>query len=133
MKILYFSFTGNCRRFAEKLGEAQPMKEHTGSYEPLVLVFPTIGFGNVPNPVMSFVKKHHHQLLLVVSSGNRNWGPNFANGAKIITQEFGIPSDTIELAGTPDDVERIREKLNQLCYNGGGTDTKNKKQKGIFG
>lgn len=125
MKILYFSFTGNCRRFAEKIGEAQPMKEHTGSYEPLVLVFPTIGFGEVPHPVMSFVKKHHHQLLLVISSGNRNWGLNFANGAKKITEKFGIPSDTIELAGTPDDVERIREKINQLCYNDGGSDTEN--------
>lgn len=100
------------------------MQEHIGSYEPLVLIFPTIGFGNVPEPVMSFVKKHRHQIALVVSSGNRNWGQNFANGAKIITQAFGIPSDTIELSGTPEDVARIQEKIRQLCYNNDGETTK---------
>jgi nrdI protein len=115
MKIVYFSLTGNCKRFAEKLGfETQPMKDASvglSSDESIVLVFPTVGFGKVPSPVIRFLKQHHKNVKLVVSSGNRNWGPNFAIGADTVTGKLEIPSYKIELAGTADDVENVKQKI----------------------
>ncbi len=118
MKIVYFSLTGNCKRFAEKLGfDTQPMKDasvNLSSDDSIVLIFPTLGFGKVPSPVIRFLKQYQRNVKLVVSSGNRNWGPNFAIGADTVTDKLNIPSYKIELAGTTEDVENVKQKIAEL-------------------
>ena len=115
MKIVYFSLTGNCKRFAEKLGfDTQPMKDASvslSSDEDITLIFPTLGFGKVPSPVIRFLKQYKHNVKFVVSSGNRNWGANFAVGADTVTDKMDIPSYKIELAGTTEDVENVKQKI----------------------
>lgn len=118
MKIVYHSFTGNCKRFAQALdSNALSTKELPIADEDIVLVFPTVGFGQVPPAVKRYLQTNREHIKFVISSGNRNWGPNFAKGADIITQHLGIPSYKIELAGTPDDVEIIKKQIAALSNN----------------
>lgn len=108
MKIIYFSLTGNSERFAKKLDENAISIDECGKLtENSVLVFPTIGFGKVPRPVIRFLKENREYIKLVVASGNKNWGQNFAVGGETITEKLGIPHHKIELAGTPKDVENV--------------------------
>lgn len=115
MNIIYFSLTGNCKRFATKL-DANPlyMKDIDNLTSDAVLIFPTIGFGKVPSYVVKFLKQNHQHIKLVVVSGNRNWGPNFAAGADIVKEKLGIPGYKIELAGTEDDVKNVKQILSQF-------------------
>ena len=111
MEVLYYSFTGNCKRFAEKLTtNPKHMDDYDGKDEYL-LIFPTMGFGRVPPKVVKFLKQHHHNCRYVVSSGNRNWGENFAKGADTITEKLGIPSYKIELAGNAMDAATIQTTI----------------------
>ena len=115
MNIIYFSLTGNCQRFAEKLDENPLyMKDVDQLMEDSVLVFPTIGFGKVPPYVVRFLKKNQQYIKLVIVSGNRNWGPNFAAGADIVQEKLGIPGYKIELSGTDDDVKNVKQILSQF-------------------
>lgn len=112
MKTIYFSLTGNCRRFAEKLCKYPvALSDIDTINEPCILVFPTIGFGKVPTKVIRFLKKYKEHVKFVVSSGNRNWGPNFAVGADTVTEKLGIPSYKIELAGTNEDVQNVLAQI----------------------
>lgn len=115
MKIVYHSFTGNCKRFAQALNpNALSTKELPIADEDIVLVFPTVGFGQVPPAVKRYLQTNREHIKFVVSSGNRNWGPNFAKGADIITQHLGIPSYKIELAGTTEDIENVKQQIAEL-------------------
>lgn len=115
MRIVYHSFTGNCARFARMLDEnARSTKELPIADEDTLLIFPTVGFGQVPPIVKRYLQTNREHIKFVVSSGNRNWGPNFAKGADVITQHLGIPSYKIELAGTAEDVENIKKQIAAL-------------------
>lgn len=118
MKTVYHTFTGNCARFARLLDEnATPITDLPTADEDILLVFPTVGFGQVPPIVKRYLQTNREHIKFVVSSGNRNWGPNFAKGADIITQHLGIPSYKIELAGTAEDVENIKKQIATLSKN----------------
>lgn len=115
MRIVYHSFTGNCARFARMLDEnATSIADLPKVEEDTLLIFPTVGFGQVPPVVKRYLRTNHKHIKLVVSSGNRNWGPNFAKGADIITQHLGIPSYKIELAGTTEDVKTVKKQIAAL-------------------
>ena len=115
MKIIYHSFTGNCERFAKKLDEtAVSIKELPKLTENAVLIFRTVGFGIVPLIVKKYLRDNREYIKFVIASGNKNWGPNFAKGADIITEKLGIPSYKIELAGTEDDVLNVKEIIAHL-------------------
>lgn len=115
MKIVYFSLTGNCERFAKKLdASATSIKECGTLTEDSVVIFPTIGFGKVPKPIIRFLKENKNYIKLVVASGNTNWGTNFAVGGEIVTEKLGIPHDKIELAGTKADVLRVQNMIHTM-------------------
>lgn len=115
MKIIYFSLTGNCRRFAEKLDEHPLyMNDIDDLNEDAILVFPTVGFGKVPTYVKKFLKTNHQHIKMVVVSGNKNWGPNFAAGADIVEEKLGIPSYKIELAGNENDIEFVKTQISHF-------------------
>ncbi len=42
-------------------------------HEPFIIVTGTIGFGEVPEPVQSFLEVNHQYIRGVAASGNRNW------------------------------------------------------------
>lgn len=115
MKVIYHSFTGNCERFAKKLDvKATSIKETPKLSEDAILVFPTVGFGIVPPIVKKYLRANREYIKFVIASGNKNWGPNFAKGADIITENLGIPSYKVELAGTKDDVLNVKEIIAHL-------------------
>lgn len=121
MDIIYFSNrSGNTKRFVEKLGY-----ENSYSVEQLpiatreyILFVPTYGSGNndyaVPRPVATFlnVKANRDLLRGVVGFGNMNFGKDYCKAAKIIAKKTGVPIlGTVEIFGTQQDVETIRERL----------------------
>lgn len=117
MLIAYDSRTGNVRRFVEKLNMSSVQIEDAMTLnEPFVLVTYTTGFGEIPEKVMSFLKRNHRRLIGVAASGNRNWGENFAKSADLVAQLYGVPVlGKFELAGTRHDVERFMREVSANC------------------
>lgn len=114
MRIILFSFTGNCRRFLnmtnipkENIVELSEIRE---IFEEFILITPTIGFGEVPPQVEEFLNRNHDYARGVIASGNRNWGKNFANAANIINEKYGIPIlMKIELLGNKEDINNFEK------------------------
>jgi protein involved in ribonucleotide reduction len=128
-ELIYFSnVSGNTHRFVEKLGlqssripikwdEANPLlaeKEY-------VLFVPTYGGGNdsntIPKQVAKFLNIRNNRDLLrgVVGLGNTNFGTHYCKAAEMIATKTGVPLlYRVEILGTPDDVEQVTERLNQL-------------------
>lgn len=119
MLIAFYSMTGNVRRFITNSGVAEQhdtyeiragnCREHIE--EPFILVTGTYGFGGVPDEVKSFLEVNHGSMLAVASSGNRNWGQNFARAGEHISNDYGVPLlMKFELHGNQKDREEFIEK-----------------------
>jgi protein involved in ribonucleotide reduction len=113
MMIAYDSRTGNVRKFIDKLQMPAVQIDETMTLdEPFVLVTYTTGFGQVPEKVMSFLKRNNVWLKGVSASGNRNWGQHFARSADRIAEMYGVPVlCKFELSGTWRDVETFRQEV----------------------
>ena len=126
--VVYFSSaTGNTRRFVEKLGFLAARIPLLAKDEPLrvreeyVLIVPTYGGGNlkgaVPKQVIKFLNNPDNRALCrgVISSGNTNFGKAYCIAGDIIAAKLGVPHMyKFELLGTPEDVSRVREGLEQF-------------------
>ncbi|MFC6117972.1 class Ib ribonucleoside-diphosphate reductase assembly flavoprotein NrdI [Macrococcoides bohemicum] len=120
MLIVYYSLTGNVRRFIQKSGQPRVISLETatkeGVSEPFIIVTGTIGFGQVPDAVSQFLERYHHHLAAVVGSGNRNWGQNFAKAGDTISVTYHVPLlMKFELHGNNRDVELFNKKVEE-CY-----------------
>lgn len=72
--------------------------------ESFILVTPTYGFGAVPDTVKDFLRVNSYNLFAVASSGNRNWGQNFARAGEYISNDYSVPLlMKFELHGTPEE------------------------------
>ena len=95
MLIVYDSKTGNVRRFFNKLGlpanKGIEISAGLKVYEPYILLTYTTGMGQVPQTTLDFLKTNNRNLHAVVSSGNKNWGQNFALSANKISIMYGVP------------------------------------------
>lgn len=127
--IVYFSnVSNNTHRFVEKLGVPShriPIRWNsdepfmaTGEY---VLVVPTYGGGNegttIPVQVKKFLNfKANRELLRgVVGMGNTNFGDHYCRAAEMIAAKTGVPLlYRVEIMGTPDDVDQVKERLETL-------------------
>lgn len=120
MKIVYYSLTGNIKKFLKKTksNEIIEIKENLIIDDKFILVTSTVGFGEIPSIVDVFLAKNHKNLVVVVGSGNRNWGVFFANAAKLISKKYNVINPlNFELQGTDEDVEKfkkIREEIYEL-------------------
>lgn len=130
LDIIFFSNrSNNTARFVKKLGldntyripivwdEENPMLHD----KPYVLFVPTYGGGHedysVPRPVANFlnIPSNRHGLRAVVGFGNTNFGTHYCKAARIIAEHVGVPIlANIELFGTQEDVETVRERLEWL-------------------
>lgn len=86
-----------------------------------ILFVPTYGSGNdgysIPASVKKFLNIESNRQLLrgVVGFGNTNFGDHFCHAAEQIAQKTGVPIlARVELFGTPEDVERIKERLEKF-------------------
>jgi protein involved in ribonucleotide reduction len=127
--LVYFSnISENTKRFVEKLGQPTtriPLKWDRDNplvvTEPYVLFVPTYGGGNddhtIPKQVKKFLNIETNRILLrgVVGLGNTNFGDHYCKAAEMISAKTGVPLlYRVEILGTPDDVEQVTERLNQL-------------------
>jgi len=127
--LVYFSsVSGNTAHFIDKLGlpavrlplhSTDPVPEID---EPFVLVTPTYGGGQgrgeekgaVPKQVIRFLNDERNRSLLrgVISAGNTNFGAAYCLAGDIISRKCHVPHlYRLELFGTPEDVDRVRDGL----------------------
>lgn len=96
--------------------------------EDYILVVPTYELRNVHGPnagKISYVPKQVKGFLAdpenakhlkgVIGTGNRNFYTDFAKAADVISSKFNVPVlYRLELSGTEDDVEIVKEGLNNF-------------------
>ena len=124
-RLVYFSSVSETtHRFVLKLGlEATRIpltriEDPLRVTEPYVLVTPTYGGGNgkgaVPKQVVRFLNDEGNRSLIrgVIAAGNTNFGEAYCLAGDIVARKCHVPHlDRFELLGTPEDVERIHERL----------------------
>ena len=112
-RIYYDSKTGNVERFMQKVAELTGWEVHKiqpdmGVEHEGHLVTFTTRFGEIPETTKSFLHHANPHLLSVSSSGNRNWGQNFAVAGDKLAAEYGIPlALKFELSGTNEDINEF--------------------------
>lgn len=108
--IAYYSMTGNIRRFLNSMDipDTYELYQITAGNvrdkidESFILVTPTYGYGAVPDTVKEFLQVNSYNLFAVASSGNRNWGQDFARAGEYISNDYSVPLlMKFELHGTP--------------------------------
>ena len=128
VKVVYFSSaTNHTKRFVDKLGlpnERIPLRRSDPALhvdEPYVLIVPTYGGGNikgaVPKQVIAFLNdpENRRRCVGVISSGHTNFGTAYCLAGDIVSAKLGIPHMyKFELLGTPEDVSRVREGLEEF-------------------
>ena len=89
-----------------------------------VLILPTYGGGNespaIPKSVKVFLNNSSNRDLLrgVIGTGNTNFGEHYCKAADMISAKTGVPVIArVELLGTPDDVNIIKQRLEILYGN----------------
>ena len=132
INIVYFSnYSGNTKRFVEKLnGTNIRIPIDTNSAGDLVvdnefvLFVPTYGGGSeksaIPKQVRRFLNIQQNRDLLrgVVGFGNTNFGEHFCKAADIISRKTGVPVVArVEIFGTPEDLEKVKERMRMLYDN----------------
>lgn len=122
--VYYDSKTGNVERFMQKVQQATgwtvlKIQSNTAVDREGHLVTFTTRFGEVPESTRRFLERAHPYILSVSSSGNRNWGQNFALAADRIASEYRIPlALKFELSGTDEDVNEFIAILKARKYHG---------------
>lgn len=115
--IYYDSKTGNVERFVNRLKlhrnwcvrkiDDSLLPEHAGH-----LITYTTGFGEIPVSTLRFLEHNRSFVKSVSSSGNKNWGPNYAMAATKISDQFNLPVlMQFELSGTIRDIERFIDNI----------------------
>lgn len=131
--LVYFSSISNyTKRFIDRVGlpavriPILPTEPLLYVDDPYVLVVPTYGGGAalvghkgnaVPIQVKKFLKDEVNRSLCrgVIASGSTNFGPDFGRAGDEIEHKLGVPYlYRYELAGTPEDVEAVREGLEEF-------------------
>ena len=123
---MYFSSASeNTHRFVGRLGYRSARIPLRRRDEPLtvgegyVLFVPTYGGGSVrggavPKQVIAFLNDPRNRSLCrgVIASGNTNFGEAYCLAGDIIASKLGVPFlYRYELLGTPTDVARVRQGL----------------------
>lgn len=127
--IVYFSnYSGNTKKFVERLGsDAIRIPISWNDDSPLVvsgdyiLCVPTYGGGSdktaIPRQVRAFlnIPYNRDRLRGVIGFGNTNFGEHFCKAAEMISQKTGVPIIAkVEIFGTSEDVQRVKDRLRKL-------------------
>lgn len=120
MQIYYDTKTGNVERFVAKIKNERGWeieRIHPGMHidHPAHLITFTTRFGDVPDSTLEFLSSNASYIQSVSSSGNRNWGRNFAIAADKVSGSYGIPVMLkFELSGTNTDVNTFIHAIEVL-------------------
>lgn len=120
MKIVYFTVTGQTRRFIKKLDlaayEIEPANPFFEINEPFVLVVPTYDqeITEVVNDFLDY-KSNQENLQGVAGAGNLNFAELFVYTAKDIARDYNVPMlFAFEFSGTNEDVESFKKVVSEL-------------------
>jgi protein involved in ribonucleotide reduction len=120
MKLVFFSVTGQTRRFIKKLDlpayEIEPANPFFEINEPFILIVPTYDqeITEVVNDFLDY-KSNQKQLQGVAGGGNRNFAELFISTAKDIARDYQVPLlFAFEFSGTSNDVESFKKVVNEL-------------------
>lgn len=120
MKLIYFSVTGQTRRFIKKLDlpayEIEPANPFFKADEPFVLVVPTYDI-EITEFINDFLDYEDNKQYLkgVAGGGNRNFADLFIFTAKDIARDYGVPLlFAFEFNGTKEDVENFKKVVSEL-------------------
>ena len=120
MKIVYFTVTGQTRRFIKKLDLAAYEIKSANPFfeinEPFVLVVPTYDqeITEVVNDFLDYKTNREH-LQGVAGGGNLNFAELFVYTAKDIARDYNVPMlFAFEFSGTNEDVESFKKVVNEL-------------------
>ncbi|WP_084636928.1 class Ib ribonucleoside-diphosphate reductase assembly flavoprotein NrdI [Neomicrococcus aestuarii] len=127
-RLVYFSsISENTKRFVDKLGHdaaripLYPSESPLVTTAPFVLLLPTYGGEDgkhsIPPQVMKFLNdaRNRENIRGVIGAGNTNFGTAYCLAARKIAAKLGIPElYRFELMGTPDDVRRVDEGLEEF-------------------
>lgn len=122
MKIVYFSLTGQTRRFAHKLDleadlfEINPANPFYAFTEPFILIVPTYE-PDITEVVNDFLDYQDNALHMrgVAGGGNRNFAELYIYTAKDIARDYHVPLVfDFEFNGTPTDVENFKKVVTDL-------------------
>jgi protein involved in ribonucleotide reduction len=124
--VVYFSSVSeNTKRFVEKLGLHSvriPLKTDEAANftydKDSILVVPTYGSGEekttVPKQVIKFLNNPENRKHIkgVIATGNTNFGDSYGLAGDIVSEKLGVPLiQRVEILGTPEDIELIKERL----------------------
>lgn len=120
-KIVYFSVTGQTRRFVNKIPIAEkieitPHNPFIEVGEPFILVVPTY-VAELLEPVYDFLETGRNQTNCVgtFGGGNRNFANLFCFTVHDLEAEYGIPIlHTFEFQGSATDVEKLEKELDTI-------------------
>ncbi|WP_124058334.1 class Ib ribonucleoside-diphosphate reductase assembly flavoprotein NrdI [Bacillus subtilis] len=117
MIITYESKTGNVKRFVKALQqeldiEAIEITDDTIITQEFIHITYTIGFGEVPERTLNFIKKNKNKIRGVVVSGNKVWGDNYGLAGDKLSAKFHTPLLLkFELSGTKQDLQKIIQEV----------------------
>lgn len=120
--IYYDSKTGNVERFVKRLKEhrdwnVQKVDDSLRLTHPGHLITYTTGIGEIPASTLRFLEANRGFIETVTSSGNKNWGANFALAATKISEQFQLPVlMQFELSGTLTDLQRFIDNIEGNIY-----------------
>lgn len=126
-KIVYFSQTGQTRKYVEKIKNYEKV-EITPEYfeiemeEPFILVIPS--YESHVHPIVidtaaDFLETSGNRTYCmgIFGGGNRNFGQLFCITAKTLSKEYQIPVlHEFEFQGSKLDVEKMEEELDKIGY-----------------
>lgn len=121
MKIVYFSVTGQTRRFVQKLNYSNIYEINAAAPfyevgEPFILIVPTYD-QEITEAVDDFLsyQTNPQNFKGVVGTGNRNFAELFIFTAKDIAKKYQVPLlYAFEFSGTAIDVENLKKVVAKL-------------------
>ena len=120
MKIVYFSLTGQTRKFVNKLNmdllEITPTNPFIAIEEPFILVTPT--YEKEATEILNdFVETDNNLQYFkgVAGGGNLNFGKLFVFTAKDLARDYNVPLlHSFEFQGNEADVEKLKKAVKDL-------------------
>lgn len=113
-RLVFYSLTGQCRRFIRKLDleglatELTPANPLPQMVEDFILLVPSYDEADV-EVVDDFLADNHHFCIGLIGSGNRNFGPDFCKTARRYAQRYDLPIlYEFEFNGTDQDVAHVK-------------------------
>ncbi len=117
MLLIYYSFTGNTKRFVNKLDVDIDIMELSKIkiQDNFILITPTYNIGQIPEDVKDFLNTNSSKMLGVIATGNKNWGKTFGLAGNKISMMYDVPLlHKMELSGNKKDIETVNNIIKNM-------------------